>query len=206
MEARVDTLIIDPHVSERLIEERRVRARTDSTKFGRGRTSCAPNDEHQDLVGGLIEVLRRIVDRRGLGKTRPAVNLASDPNDWEHDYRVPDVAVFLNDSPAICHGAFWSGPPDLLIEITSPFDKTRDKVEFYARLGTRELLIIDRDPWQLVLHRLAGGSLAPVANITPGAKAAVVSSVLPLEFRLLPGQTRPTIDITATDRGRSWTV
>ena len=113
------------------------------------------------------------------------------------------MAVFLNDSPAICHGAFWSGPPDLLIEITSPFDKTRDKFKFD---DWREPSIIDRDPWQLELYRLAGGSLVPVASITPGAKAVIVSSVLPLEFRLLPGQTRPTIDITATDRGRSWTV
>lgn len=124
----MDTLIVDPRISERLIEDRRARGadRLDEVWKGTYVMAPSPNDEHQDLAGGLTEVLRRIVDRQGLGNTRPAINLAADPDDWEHDYRIPDLADFLNDSPAVCHGAFWSGPPDLLVEITSPFDKTRD--------------------------------------------------------------------------------
>jgi Uma2 family endonuclease len=151
-------------------------------------------------------VLRTVVDRGGLGKTRPAINLAADPDDWEQDYRVPDLAVFLTGSPAVCHVAFWSGPPDFLIEITSPFDKTRDKFNFYSRLGTRELLIIDRDPWQLELYRLHGGSLALVATTRLGDATSIASDVLPLRYRLVSGDTRPNIEITAVDSQQSWTV
>jgi hypothetical protein len=101
---------------------------------------------------------------------------------------------------------FWTGPPDFLVEITSPFDKTRDKFDFYARLRTRELLIVDRDPWQLELYRLEGGLLVPTASIGPGDSVALASNVLPMRFRLLRGDTRPIIEITAVDLHRSWTV
>ena len=133
----MDMLVIDPRFSERLIEERRARGidRFDEVWEGTYIMAPAPNDEHQELIGGFIEVLRNVVDHRGLGKTRPGINLATDPDDWENDYRIPDVAVFLNDSSAVCHGAFWSGAPDFLVEIVSPFDKTREKLKFYGKLG-----------------------------------------------------------------------
>jgi Uma2 family endonuclease len=208
MEEHVDTLIVDPHISEPLIEERRARGadRFDEVWQGTYIMAPAPNDEHQDVVGGLIEVFRTVVDRRGLGKTRPAINLAADPEQWERDYRVPDLVVFLTGSTAVCHGVFWSGPPDFLVEITSPFDKTRDKLDFYSRLRVRELLIVDRDPWQLELHRLERGSLVRVANTTPVDSASLTSDVLPLQFQLIRGDARPIIEIAATDLKRSWTV
>ena len=204
----MDTLIVDPRVSERLIEERRARGadRFDEVWEGVYVMAPAPNDEHQDLAGGFTEVLRTVIDRRGLGTTRPGINLASDPVDWEHDYRVPDIAVFLNDTAAVCHGAFWSGPPDFLIEIVSPFDKTRDKLDFYSRIETRELLVVDRDPWQLQLYRRQGGALEVVSAVQPGDSAAIRSEVLPIEFRLVAGDPRPTIEITAIELDRSWTV
>jgi Uma2 family endonuclease len=204
----MDTLIIDPHISERLIEERRARGadRFDEVWRGTYVMAPAPSDEHQDIAGGLIEVFRTIIDRRRVGKTRPAINLAADPDDWEQDYRVPDLAVFLNDSPAICHGTFWSGPPDFLVEITSPFDKTRDKFDFYSRMGARELLIIDRDPWQLELYRFHGGALVLAATARLGDTTAITSDALPMRFRLVPGDTRTNIEITVAGLQQSWTV
>jgi Uma2 family endonuclease len=152
----MDTLIPDPQQSERLLAERHARGmdRFDEVWEGVYLITPAPNDEHQDVEAGFNEVLRTIVDRAGLGKTRPAINLAADPDNWQRDYRVPGLAVFLNNSAAVCHGAFWSGPPDFVVEIISPFDKTREKLDFYSRLGTRELLIVDRQPWRLELYRL----------------------------------------------------
>ena len=166
----------------------------------------APNDEHQDIAGGFTEVLRTTVDRLGLGKTRPGINLASEPDDWEHDYRVPDVAVFLKGSGAVCHGTFWTGPPDFLVEIVSRWDKTREKLAFYSRVGARELLIVDRDPWQLELYRLQGAILRAVAKVSPGEATAIESEVLPLRFGLLPGGPRPAIEVAALDLQRKWTV
>jgi Uma2 family endonuclease len=204
----MDTLVIDPRVSARLIEERRARGadRFDEVWEGVYVMSPAPNDEHQDLVGGFIEVLRTIVDRRGRGKTRPGINLANNPDDWEHDYRVPDVAVFLNESPAVCHGTFWTGPVDFLVEIISPWDKTRDKLEFYGITGAREVLVVDRDPWQLELYGSGRSALALTSQVAVGDAAQIASTVLPLRIRLVPADPRPKIEIIATDTNQTWTV
>lgn len=166
----------------------------------------APSDEHQDLAGGFTEVLRTVVDRARLGKTRPGINLARHPHDWQHDYRVPDVTVFLNGTPAVCEETFWHGPPDFVVEIVSPWDKTREKLDFYEKIGTRELLVVDRDPWQLELYRLQGSKLIRVADVAPDDSASIQSQVLPIEFRLTSGQPRPTIGVTTIDGQRSWTI
>jgi hypothetical protein len=204
----MDTLIVDPRVSERLIKERRAQGadRYDEVWRGVYVMSPAPNDEHQELATRLARPLLEVIEDPGLGVVRIGINLASDPEDWEEDYRVPDVAVIFKDSPAICHGTFWTGPPDFLIAITSPWDKTREKLEFYSDQSTRELLLVDRDPWQLELYRLQRGQLVLVANVSPGDGKSFESEVLPVQFRLLPGTPRPTIDISSVDQQRSWTI
>jgi Uma2 family endonuclease len=146
------------------------------------------------------------VEDAGIGKLRPGINLPIDPDDWEHDYRVPDVAVFLVDSPANCYGTYWSGPPDFLVESISPFDKTREKLGFYSKIGARELLLVDRDPWQLERQRLPGKVRKPDAKISLGDTKEIASEVLPLGFRLVPASPRPTIEIIATQLSRSRTV
>ncbi len=204
----MDTLIVDPHVSERLIEERRARGHDQFDEVWEGIyiMAPAPNDEHQEISTRLARPFLVVVEDPGLGKVRLGINLASDPDDWEHDYRVPDVSVFLKESPAVCHGAFWSGPPDFLVEIVSPWDKTREKLAFYSKVGARELLLVDRDPWQLELYRRQGQGLTLLTTITPDEATAIESAVLPLRFRLLPGNVRPMIEITAVDLHRSWAV
>ena len=164
-----------------------------------------PNDEHQDVVGGLQYVLRDIIQITGRGKVRPGINLASNANDWKSDYRCPDVVVFLKDSPVVCHGVFWTGGPDFAVEILSPDDKMPSKIDFYAKVGTRELLVIDRDPWRLDLHRHDGQAL-PVAAVGRLDGPAIASESLPITLRLVRGEERPRILVTHTETGREWTV
>jgi Uma2 family endonuclease len=204
----LDTLIVDPRVSERLINERRAHDadRFDEVWDGVYLMSPAPNDEHQELATRFARPLLEVVEDPGQGAVRIGINLASDPDDWEHDNRVPDVAAFLNDSPAVCHGTFWSGPPDFLVEIISPWDKTRDKLKFYSDQCTRELALVDRDPWQLELYRLQNSRLVLVAKMQPRDAAALESEILRLQFRLAPGTPRPTIEIVSTDLQKSWIV
>lgn len=202
----MDTLIADPHTSARLIEERRARGadRLDEVWEGTYVMAPAPNDEHQHVTTRITRPLLEVLEDVGLGDVRAGINLAIDPDRWEHNYRVPDVAVFLKGSPAVCHGTFWSGPPDFVIEIISPYDKTREKLNFYSKLGTRELLIVDRDPWRLELHRLQRGKLTLVASNAPGDLVVIESEVLPLRFRLLAGDPRPVIEVITVDR--VWTI
>jgi Uma2 family endonuclease len=202
------TLVLDPYVSERLLRERRDRGIDvyDEVWEGVYVMAPAPNDEHQEIEMNFAQPLLEVVRNRNLGTVRLRVNVASDPADWEHDYRIPDIVVFLEGSPAVCHDTFWSGPPDFIVEISSPNDKTREKLAFYAKVGTRELLLIDRDPWRLELYRLKGKSLALVASTAPGDAIAVSSEVLPMTFKLLTGSPRPTIEVIATDLERTWII
>jgi Uma2 family endonuclease len=197
----MDPLIVDPRISERLIKERRAHGadRYDEVWGGVYIMSPAPNDEHQELATRFARPLLEVIEDSGMGAVRIGINLASDPDDWERDYRVPDVAVFLKGSRAVCHGTFWSGPPDFLVEITSPWDKTRDKLEFYSDQDTRELLLVDRDPWHLELYRLQHGRLTLVAQATPSEDVDIESDVLGLRFRLAAGSPRPTIEIISAD-------
>ena len=60
----------------------------------------------------------------GLGKVFPGVNLAASDEDWTHDYRAPDVVVFLASGTAENRDTYWRGAADFVIEITSPGDRT----------------------------------------------------------------------------------
>ncbi|MEM6799555.1 MAG: Uma2 family endonuclease [Planctomycetota bacterium] len=165
-----------------------------------------PSDEHQDIVGGLCYALIDVVQRPGLGKVRPGVNLASDENNWKSDYRCPDVVVILNSNQsAVCHDVFWTGGLDLAVEILSPRDEIPSKIDFYAKVGTKELLVIDRDPWRLDLHRHDGQALPVVASSELGGEP-IVSQSLPITLRLVAGEPRPNIVVSEADTEREWTV
>jgi Uma2 family endonuclease len=139
----------------------------------------------------------------GLGKVRPGVNVSDRIDDWKYNYRIPDVAVFLNEGTAECYDTFWFGGPDFTTEIVSPDDRSRDKFDFYAKVGTRELLLIDRDPWRLKLHRLTEGEFALVGVSTVADPQLLTSEVIPFSFRLVDGSPRPQIEILHRD-GRRW--
>jgi Uma2 family endonuclease len=94
----------------------------------------------------------------------------------------------------------------LAVEIVSEDDRSRDKIPFYARVGTRELLVIDRDPWSLELFRLSGGELRSIGTATLENGLVLASETLPLTFRLVRGDDRPSILVTHTPDGRTWNV
>ena len=200
-------LVTDSLLSDRLIEERRRRGadRYDEVWEGMYVMHAYPADEHQKVVNRLSVALTYIIEDAGIGEVRPGVNLASDASDWQHDYRCPDVVVFLHGSSAVCHGAFWTGAPALVVEIVSPDDQTREKIDFYAKVGTRELLIVDRDPWRLELRRHDGRGL-PVAAVGEINGAAIASESLPITLQLVSGDDRPRIVVKHGQTGRQWTV
>ena len=104
----------------------------------------------------------------------PGANITDLEEDWTHNYRCPDVVVFLKEGRAINRETHFFGGPDFAVEIVSEFDRSREKLPFYARVGVRELLLVDRDPWVLELFRLqddrldAGRPLDPRESRRPG--------------------------------------
>jgi Uma2 family endonuclease len=201
-------LVLDPYVEGRLVAERKASGadRYDEVWEGIYMMVPMPNDEHQQLVMRIAAVLHEIVGWPGLGEVRPGVNLSDLRDDWEHDYRVPDVAVFLADGSAENCGTHWRGAADLLVEITSPGDHTREKTPFYNRLGVVELLLLDRQSWTLELYRREEDQLKKVGQSSVGAGEVLTSSAVPLTFQLVSGDPRPQIKVMHVESGREWMV
>jgi Uma2 family endonuclease len=192
-------LVTDPDLETRLIEARREANAHDEVWEGLYVTAPLPNDDHQDIQGGFLAMLKEALGWDSPAKIRPGVNVSDRDEDWQFNYRGPDVVVYLPGNPAKNFGTHWQGGPDFLVEIISPYDRSRDKLSFYGKVGVREALFIDRDPWGLELY-VAGENLNPMqlAAKTQVNGPSLASGVLPLVFRLVPGEARPKIEVMLT--------
>jgi Uma2 family endonuclease len=204
----MEMIVLDPFEQEELIEKRIESGadRFDEVWDGVYVVSPLPNDEHQDIVGLLTYAFISAIRQPGLGLVRPGVNVSDLEDQWEHNYRGPDVVVFLKGTKSRNLGTHWIGGPDFAVEVVSRNDRSREKLDFYAKVGTRELLLVDRFPWSLELYRLIDGVFALVGKSDPDNPAVLVSEVLPLSFRLIDGDPRPTIEIAHADGIQSWSA
>ena len=170
--------------------------------------AAMPNDQHQGIVGRLTTFLTLAVELSGLGLVRPGVNVSTERVHWKRNYRCPDLVVYLNENRAENCGTHWFGGPDLAVEIVSPGEDPHAKLDFYAKVGTRELLIVNRDPWLLELFRLAEGKLLSVGLSRLAADASLgdalqTTSVL-FTWRLVAGKDRPEIEVVNAESGQTW--
>jgi Uma2 family endonuclease len=201
-------IVLDPFVEAQVLAKR---AGSDGDQYdevweGVYIVAPLPNDEHQEIVSALDAILHEIVAWPRIGKVRPGVNLSDREEGWEHNYREPDVAVFLRGTKAVNCGTHWRGAADFLVEIISPGERTRDKIPFYSGLGVVELLIVDRDPWTLEFYRHQNGRLEKVGQSTLSAPEVLESKTVGLTFQLLAGPERPQIQVTYPASGRQWEI
>lgn len=170
--------------------------------------AAMPNDQHQGIVGRLTTFLTFTIELAERGLVRPGVNVSSERVHWKRDYRCPDLVVYLNENRAENRGTHWFGGPDLAVEIVSPGEDPHAKLDFYAKVGTRELLIVNRDPWTLELFRLADGKLRPagVSQIAADATAGETfqTASVPFSWRLAAGDDRPRIEVVNVESGQTW--
>lgn len=203
------TMVIqDRHMAQIYIRERRASGndRWDEVWDGTYLLMPNPNVEHQDIATGLASIFRATLDWQHRGKTYQGVNVSDQPDDWTHNYRCPDVAVYLPDNPAKLRGSYWLGGPDFVVEIISPDDRSRQKFDFYAKVGVRELLLVDRDPWALELYQRRGTEWKLAGTSKPEQSDSLTSEVLLLTFRLVPSSARPIIEVIHADGNQKWTV
>jgi Uma2 family endonuclease len=201
-------LITDPEIQREMIARRRRLGQDHWDEVWDGVYVMAPaaDIEHFEVSTDLLAVFVEVIRRPGLGRVMGGINVSDRKVGWKKNFRVPDVAVFLNGTAAEDCGRFWFGGPDFAVEIISPHDRTRKKIPFYEKVGTRELLIVDRRPWRLTLFRLSDGTLSEVGQSTIAAASNLSSQVLPLTFRLAGDADQPAIFIQHHDGVRSWTV
>ena len=201
-------LILDPIYEQRIRDElnNADEARRDEVWEGVLVVPPMANNEHQRIVAKLTAAFSVVIDWNKGDQALPGCNVSDRDKDWTFNYRDPDVAVYLAANPAKDSGTHWVGGPDFLVEVVSPGEDPRQKLDFYAKVNTREVLIVDRNPWALELYRLAGGKLTLAGTSDAVNAATLASGVLPLTFQLQPGTPRPTIHVTHTATGQTWTA
>lgn len=159
---------------------------------------------HQKLAGGLTTAFNLLLAGQDEFEVQPGANVSDRPDDWTKNYRCPDVLVFMAGNPAEDRETHWFGGPDFAVEILSKGDRSRKKFGFYAGVGVRELLLVNRRPWCLELYRLVDGQYELVGKSSLEDPAILASAVLPLTFRLLPAEPRPKVEVTRADGAQRW--
>ncbi|HXD85758.1 MAG TPA: Uma2 family endonuclease [Urbifossiella sp.] len=204
----MSVLILDPEMSQEIREERETRKidRWDEVWEGVHVVAGVPNNEHQRLLSRLTIPFMAVIEWEAGDQFQPGANVSDRQRGWKQNYRIPDALVFLRGNPASDCGTHWVGGPDFAVEIVSPGDQPRDKLDFYAKVGTRELLIIDRDPWSLELYQLKKGKLHSTGRSEAPRFATLTSKVLPLSFQLRKASPRPVIHLMHTATGQTWTA
>lgn len=131
---------------------------------------------HQRFGTRVLGVLIPVADRSGLVPSYETGLFAA-----ADDYRVPDQ-LYSRPEHVSERGAEGA---ELVLEIRSPGDESYAKLEFYARLGVREVVIAHPETRHVELFRLVDDRLLPV---TTGGDGAVRSDVLGVSFRATDGR------------------
>lgn len=165
-----------------------------------------PDTEHAGLSLRLCVAIQMILGYDAPSHIRGACNLSDRGEGWLENYRFPDGAVFHPGNSAINHDTHWEGGPDFLLEILSDGDRAMEKLPFYARIGTREILMVDRAPWRLELYHTLNRVQQLAGTSTVAEPALLWSRTLPMALRLVVGTGRPQIEVRDTITGQVWLV
>jgi Uma2 family endonuclease len=200
------TVVLDGSWVQEILEKRRAQGNRTHDEVWEGVTYIMPepDNEHERIAAFFIRVFGDVFGVNPANSVQRGANISDRIDGWKENYRSPDMAYYSADTPAEDHKTFWYGGPNFLLEIISPDDMSRDKLPFYAAVGTREVLILDRDPWRLELFELRRGRLRPAGTARPGDDP-IASHVGPLTFALVRNRPRPKIRITQTETGQVWT-
>ena len=142
----------------------------------------APTLEHQRIQDRLLLFLVPLLEDRRAGVLVSGINVFS-ANADEEDYRIPDLTyVAAGREGLLAPDGVRGGGPDAVLEIRSPGDETYEKLAFFARLGVREVVVVDRDTKKPEVFRLAGPEYLAVA---PDREGWVSSECLGVRMQAL---------------------
>lgn len=201
-------MILDQTLEQSLLAQRAASGadRYDEVWEGIYMMAPMPDHEHQRIVGRWTRILDEIVTDAGRGDVVPGVSISDRIENWQNNYRVPDVAVFLNSTNAVNHGNFWYGGPDFAIEVISPDDQTLKKLDFYAKVNTPELLLIHRNPWKLQLYRNLSHQMQLAESSEPDQPERILCRSIGFEVQLQVLDDQPRICVSHPESGKTWVV
>ena len=142
------------------------------------RMTPAPNVKHQRVLRRLFTKMNNHVEAHQLGEVFVApVDVVFDENTTLQ----PDILFVSSARRGIIGPEYVLGPPDLVVEILSPYRVPHDRVtKFaqYAHYGVGEYWIVDPVAESVEVYRLAGSKYELTASL---------SGDQTLETPLLPG-------------------
>lgn len=199
-------LVQNRNVADRLLKEREASDDHTRDEVWDGVTIIMPEAdvEHDDIAGLFYRSFWAVFGNDPANRIQFRANLSDRVEGWTSNYRVPDTMVFLSGNSARRCGTHYCGGPDIALEVVSPDDRSRDKLDFYAKIGTREVIVVDREPWQLEIYQLHGGKMRSIGTIRPGEGVELTSSVGPLKFQFVAAQPRPKLKLVHTGTGQEW--
>jgi Uma2 family endonuclease len=139
----------------------------------------SPNRDHQDFEFDLEDWLRRHWAKPNGCRVYHQINIA-EPGAWPNNYRIPDLVLLTPARFDIDCNEYFDGGPDAVVEIYSPGDESYEKLDFYAKVGVREVWIIDRDSKRPEVFELIDDAYQLREC---DAEGWVVSQVAGVEFR-----------------------
>jgi Uma2 family endonuclease len=139
----------------------------------------SPNRDHQDFELALAIWLKLNWARPNGCRVYTRINVA-EPGMWPDNFRIPDIVLLTPERFHIDCNEYFNGGPDAVVEIHSPGDETYEKFPFYAAVGVREVLVIDRDTKEPELHELVGSEFR---LCEPGQDGWIKSAATGIELR-----------------------
>ncbi len=121
-----------------------------------------PGRRHQRISMDLATALNRFVRDHDLGE---AYHAPFDVLFADGDYMEPDLVFVRKERLHVLSDRGVEGPPDLIVEITSPSTADRDrgiKLERYRLFGVAEYWVVDPDACTVEVWDLASGATQPL--------------------------------------------
>jgi Uma2 family endonuclease len=157
--------------------------------------SPSPSTKHQTVSGELGFVLRMSCKSEYMIYDAPLDVILSETNVLQ-----PDILMVHRSRFHIVTVRGIEGPPDLVVEILSPYSRKRDKVDkmkTYAKHGVEEYWIVDSEARTLEQFRLVDSGLYELCNLFEGDESVTsdrlpcVSFVIGDIFRDIPVEFSP---------------
>lgn len=116
-----------------------------------------PSFVHDRITYKLMFALEPFAARLGLITHGPSTGMFGS----EKDYRIPDITIARNDhsSDRGFEGA------EVVVEVLSPNDESREKFGFYATRGIRESWLVDPRTRAVEMYELQNGAYVRMAEL-----------------------------------------
>jgi Uma2 family endonuclease len=178
-------------IPESMLEERRRLGHDRFDEVWDGVLHMVPpaSVQHMRLETELENALQKIVSPRGLHVVHEA-GLYDPATPGHKNYRQPDVMIF---AAAYVSDRGVEGRAELVIEIVSPNDESRQKLPFYAAIGVKEVWLLD--PRARTVEVFSG--LSPIEPDGAVIQAPALGLALSIEGATL--HIRDGVDLYAVD-------